>query len=467
MTNPKNYLLEEISKVDYKINFNKKIKYYNHNTIENIPKIKKFLSDEIIFDMKVVASVLPFKVNNYVIEELINWEDALNDPIFKLTFPQRAMLLDSDYEKMASLIKNNSEKQKILLEANKIRNSLNPHPAGQLNHNIPTFHGRKLEGMQHKYAQTVLFFPAQGQTCHSYCTFCFRWPQFVNIDDLKFASNDIDSVLLYIKNHPEVTDLLFTGGDPMVMSPNLIAKYFDKIINAKIPHLRNIRIGTKSLAYFPYLYLANSGSDVIFDAFKRAINAGLHISIMAHFNHFKELETDAVQLALERILHSGARIRTQSPVFNHINNSAEIWEKMLNMQVNLGLTPYYMFIARDTGAQHYFKVSLHDAWQIFRTAYGKLSGLARTVRGPSMSCGPGKIQVLGVSEINEQKVFVLRFLQGRSGDWVHRPFFAKYDENAYWITDLKPAFNEDKFFFEDELKEIYAKMEIVDDIEMD
>ncbi len=446
---------------------NIKLKYYNRNTLKNIPHIKHHFSAEEIFEMEVVASILPFKVNNYVINELINWESPKDDPIFRLTFPQRELLLNNHFESMAVLLHKNADKQEIMLLANKIRNELNPHPAGQINHNVPTHNGVKLNGMQHKYEKTVLFFPAQGQTCHSYCTFCFRWPQFVNMDDLKFSSRDLDIILDYIRVHPEVSDILITGGDPMVMNPKLIDNYINKIVEAKIPHLRNIRIGTKSLSYFPYLYLLNPGADIILNSFRMAIKSGLHISLMAHFNHYQELQTDAAKLAIERILETGVRIRTQSPIFNHINNSADVWAKMLNLQVNLGLVPYYMFVARDTGAQHYFKIPLVEAWNIFRTAYSKLSGLARTVRGPSMSCGPGKVQVLGVSEIQNEKVFVLRFLQGRKSDWVHRPFFAKYDENAYWITDLKPAFNEDKFFYEDELKAIYDKMSMTDDIEMD
>jgi len=116
--------------------------------------------------------------------------------------------------------------------------------------------------------------------------------------------------------------------------------------------------------------------------------------------------------------------------------------------VRLGCVPYYMFVARDTGAQHYFGVPLVRAWRIFRQAYQEVSGLARTVQGPVMSARPGKVQVLGVSEINGEQVFVLRFLQGRDPDWVLRPFFARYDSEAIWFDDLKPAFGEEKFYFE-------------------
>ncbi|HKI87417.1 MAG TPA: hypothetical protein VKA38_00225, partial [Draconibacterium sp.] len=119
-------------------------------------------------------------------------------------------------------------------------------------------------------------------------------------------------------------------------------------------------------------------------------------------------------------------------------------------QVKLGIIPYYMFVARDTGAQDYFAVTLNRSWQIFRNAYNQVSGIHRTVKGPSMSCNPGKVQIVGVSEIHGEKIFVLNFLQGRDPSWVGKPFFAKFDSEAIWIDDLEPAFGESQFFFEDE-----------------
>ena len=89
-------------------------------------------------------------------------------------------------------------------------------------------------------------------------------------------------------------------------------------------------------------------------------------------------------------------------------------------------------------------------YEIFRNAYKQVSGLGRTVRGPSMSATPGKVLVDGTPTINGKKVISLRFLQGRNPEWVNKPFYAEYDENAIWLDDLKPAF-EEKFFFEDEL----------------
>jgi KamA family protein len=411
-----------------------------------IPQISR-LSAAQIEAIEVVGRVFPFKTNNYVVDELIDWENVPNDPVFILNFPQKEMLTPEQYDKIAGLLKKKAGKDEIDEAAMKIRWELNPHPAGQES-NIPEHKGSKLKGSQHKYKETILFFPSQGQTCHAYCTFCFRWPQFVGMNDIKFAMRETRLLINYIQDHPEITDLIFTGGDPMVMSTKLFASYINPILKAKIKHLKTIRIGTKALSYWPYRFFSDDDSEELLDLFNKITRSGMHLSIMAHFNHPREMEPGAVKDAIGRIKETGAEIRTQSPLLKHINDQPELWTKMWQAQVELGCIPYYMFIARDTGTHQYFGVDLEEAWNVFREAYQKVSGLARTVRGPSMSAHPGKIQVLGVSEVCGEKVFVLQFLQGRNPDWVGKPFFARYDKDAKWLNDLQPAFNEECFFFE-------------------
>ena len=240
--------------------------------------------------------------------------------------------------------------------------------------------------------------------------------------------------------------------------------YFDTIdalIDSNLPNLKTIRIGTKALAYWPYKFLTDSDSQEMLDIFKKITNSGLHLAFMAHFNHLNELSTDAVKNAIKEVRKTGAVIRTQSPLLAHINDDAKMWAKMWSKQVQLGCIPYYMFVVRDTGAQHYFGIPLVKAYNIFKEAYSSVSGLARTVRGPSMSATPGKVHVIGTANLNDQKVIVLRFLQGRNPDWVQIPFFAKYDEKAIWLDDLKPALTE-KFFFDDEMKS-FKKINPVED----
>jgi len=375
--------------------------------------------------------------------------------MFVLTFPQKEMLIPNHYQEMETALKKGSDKKEIQEVANEIRLQLNPHPAGQMELNIPTLKdGTKLYGMQHKYKETCLFFPSQSQTCHAYCTFCFRWPQFVGMDEMKFAMREGEQLVQYLTEHPEISDILFTGGDPMIMKAKIFSTYIDVLLEADLPNLNTIRIGTKALSYWPYKFLTDDDADQTLDMFERITNKGIHLAIMAHFNHLIELKTGSVKAAIKRVRKTGAEIRTQSPLLAHINDDADMWAQMWRKQVKLGCIPYYMFVVRDTGAQHYFGISLVKAYETFNKAYKQVSGLSRTVRGPSMSATPGKVLVDGVVKINEKKVITLRFIQGRNPDWVGKPFFAKYDEKAIWLDDLKPAF-EDKFFFEEELKTKY------------
>lgn len=425
-----------------------KLKTFSLQNYRTIPQVCK-LSAENLEAIEVVSKVLPFKTNNYVVDELINWEQYEEDPMYKLTFPQRGMLSDVHFERMKTSL-NEGDQAKIKNTANEIRMELNPHPAGQMEHNVPELYGNRLMGMQHKYRETLLFFPSQGQTCHAYCTFCFRWPQFIGMEGLKFAGKQGNELVEYLEQHPEVSDLLLTGGDPMIMKTDVLASYLEPLLKSKNHKLRNLRIGTKALAYWPYRFFSDPDSENLLQLFKNIRNRGLHLSIMAHFSHPVELSTEAVKTAIKIIRETGTQIRTQSPLLRQINDHPDIWANLWREQVSLGCVPYYMFIPRDTGARDYFAVALEKAWTIFRKAYQQVSGICRTVRGPSMSCDPGKIQILGVSRIFKKKYFVLRMLQGRNPDWVARPFFAEYDKNALWLDDLKPAFGESDFFFESE-----------------
>src|SRR5699024_9327335 len=125
----------------------------------------------------------------------------------------------------------------------------NPHPAGQMDLNKPSHEEEDIPGLQHKYPETVLFFPQQGQTCHAYCTYCFRWAQFVGEPDLKMATSDIDALVNYVKAYPEVTSILITGGDAMIMGSSVLRRYIEPLI--QLDQLESIRMGTKALAYWP------------------------------------------------------------------------------------------------------------------------------------------------------------------------------------------------------------------------
>ncbi|MBI4821728.1 MAG: lysine 2,3-aminomutase [Deltaproteobacteria bacterium] len=432
----------------------RRFRAYDARTLDRIGPLAERLTPDERLELRAVAQVFPFRVNDYVIEELIDWDRVPDDPIYRLTFPHRDMLSPDDLSDLVQLMSEGHEAE-TRAKARQIQTSLNPHPSGQLTHNVPLLDGVRMQGMQHKYRETLLFFPAQGQTCHSYCTYCFRWPQFVGLDELKFANREAGQLVAYLRAHPEVTSVLFTGGDPLIMKTSVLRRYIEPLLSAELDQLTTIRLGTKSPAYWPYRFVTDDDADDLIRLFEDVRASGRHLALMAHISHPRELETPIAQAAIRRVLGTGAVVRCQAPLVRHVNDDPKTWSDLWRLEVRLGAVPYYMFVERDTGPRSYFEIPLVRTVEIFRDAYSSVSGLARTVRGPSMSAMPGKVMIDGVAEVGGQKVFVLHFLQARDPDWVGRPFFAKLDETATWFDQLHPAF-ESEFFFERRMDELGA-----------
>jgi KamA family protein len=432
-----------------------KFKVFTRADIDQIPQLAG-LPEETRQSMKAVSAVLPFRVNNYVIDELIDWNNIPDDPIYQLTFPQPGMIGNEDFERMLELVRKDALQDEITHEARRIQDTLNPHPAGQVQLNVPSHEGEPLPGMQHKYRETVLFFPAAGQTCHAYCTYCFRWAQFVGIDELKFAARQADKLFEYVRAHKEVRSVLFTGGDPLVMKTKVLRRYLEPLLDPELAHVESIRIGSKAPAYWPYKFVTDDDADDLMRLFEEVVESGRNLALMAHYTHPRELETMIAREALARVRETGAVVRCQAPLVRHVNDSADVWATLWKTEVKLGAVPYYMFVERNTGAKQYFEIPLAQALEIFNDAYGQVSGLGRTVRGPSMSALPGKILVDGVLELQGETLFALKFLQARDPSWVGRVFLAKYDPNATWVTELEPALGASEFFYEQRLREMMA-----------
>ena len=436
----------------------------------------ELLSPDIQESVKVVGEVLPFRTNKYVVEELIDWSNIPADPIFQLVFPQDGMLESEDYQTVKTIL-DTGDRSALANEVERIRRDLNPHPAGQLTHNIPEDQGQQVQGLQHKYRETVLFFPAPGQTCHAYCTYCFRWAQFVGLQDLKFQTNESSGLVNYLKLHTEVTDVLVTGGDPMIMRTNVLQRYLEPLLEESLEHVQNIRIGTKAVAYWPQRFVSDADADDCLRLFEKIVASGRHLAIMGHYSHPIELESKVSRLAIERIRSTGAQVRMQAPLIKHVNDDPSIWADLWRTGVRLGLIPYYMFVERDTGARKYFEVPLVQCYEIFKEAYSSVSGLARSVRGPSMSAFPGKVRILGVVKLRDitddnvlellretvrfdvlgdpdKPFLVCDFIQARDPSWVRKPFFAEFDEGASWFDDLRPAFGKRQFYFEEQADDV-------------
>ena len=134
---------------------------YRPIDLRNVSKIPQWsqLDAEVREAIEVVGQVLPFRTNQYVLENLINWTRVPDDPIFQLVFPCRQMLSPDDFDVIRDLKSRDDRGAELKASVNRIRRELNPHPAGQMTHNVPMLDGRPLQGLQHKYLETVLIFP--------------------------------------------------------------------------------------------------------------------------------------------------------------------------------------------------------------------------------------------------------------------------------------------------------------------
>jgi L-lysine 2,3-aminomutase len=242
----------------------------------------------------------------------------------------------------------------------------------------------------------------------------------------------------------------------MVMKTEILRRYIEPLLEPEFNHIRHIRMGTKALAWWPYRFTTGEDADDFLRLVEDIRAAGRLPAIVAHYSHPVELSTSESREAIRLVQNAGGMIRTQAPLIRHVNDSSSVWAELWTTQTNLGCIPYYMFVERDTGANNYFEVPLARVLRIFKKAYRSVSGHCRTVRGPIMSALPGKVLIDGVAEMNDEKVFVLKMLRGRNPEWERKPFFARYDEKATWLSELRPAFGKSKFYFEDELQALLS-----------
>ena len=262
--------------------------------LDEIPQLERLSADD-RFAMKVVANVLPFRSNRYVIDNLIDWDRVPDDPLYQITFPQRGMLEEGDFLHMADMMRRDASASEIKAGAHEIREKLNPHPAGQRELNIPKVAHETVQGLQHKYRETVLFFPSQGRRATPTAPSASAGPSSWATTTSRSSPRRRTGLHDYLAAHPDVSDLLVTGGDPMIMKTAVFAHYLEPFVeDPRLAHVQDIRIGTKSLTFWPSRFVGDDDADDMLRLLEKIVKAGKHVAIMAHFNHWRELETAVV-----------------------------------------------------------------------------------------------------------------------------------------------------------------------------
>ncbi len=276
-------------------------------------------------------------------------------------------------------------------------------------------------GLQHKYPQTGLLLTTDR--CASYCRYCFR-KRLVGEDSDEIAP-DYARVAEYISRHPEMNNVLLSGGDPMVLSTEKLHRIMDHLL--PIPHLTSIRFGSKTTAFAPKRLL----DERLPDLFRRIIDAGKTPVIVAHFDHFGEISSVSEE-AILKLRAIGVQFLNQSVLLAGVNDDADVLAETFARLHKLGVRPYYLFQGRPVKAASHFQVPLHRAIEIVRGINARLSGIQKTFKF-IMSHYTGKIEILDLGE--DQRVY-MRYHQNKVADKIGRIFSRPYVEGACWLDEL-------------------------------
>jgi KamA family protein len=331
-----------------------------------------------------VAARYAFRLNSYY-ERLIDWDDP-DDPLRRLVIP--------------------------------LENELNEWGDLDASHEASY---TPVRGCQHKYTDTALLLV--NEVCGAYCRYCFRKRLFMNDND--DVSLDHRPGLRYIQEHEEITNVLLTGGDPLVLS----TRRLDAILNdlAAVPHVRIVRIGTKMAAFNPYRVLDDPELPKILADY---CDSGTQIYVMNHFDHPRELTSEA-RRAIGVLREAGVMMVNQCPIIRGVNDDPRVLAGLFRELSFIGSPQYYVFQGRPTAGNEPYEVPIVEGYQIFTEANRQVSGLAKRARF-AMSHRTGKIEIFGV---DDRYIYMKYHRAHRKNDY-GQVVVALRDDDAHWLDQL-------------------------------
>lgn len=451
--------------------FTDKAKYKGIEGLREIDQILKSHGIEIghMEERELFIRIYRFMATRHVLNA-INWNAFEKDSIFQLVFPQPGMILPDtvkDYLNAGS-----KEEKEGIINAY-IKRFTNPHDGKQLL-NKPWYVNEEgsldfLEGSQHKYPPCQLIFDKSTQDCFAFCTYCFRHAQVRGDEDM-FVQQEIEPIHDYLRQHKEVTDMLITGGDAGYITYERMERYALPVLEDQaLMHIKTIRLGTRVLTFHPEMILTRKYEKML-QLFQKLVDHGVQLILMSHFSTPRELLNPATIAAVKRLKAYGVTLKSQSPIMRHISlfnkedgsidveRSAQNWIDLGNILAMLGIGFHSMYCARPTGEHHYFTAPLADINQVFNKVYRTLASVNRPSRYITMTSSAGKVSLMGTTVIDGEKVFVLKFNEGRNMEWLDQVYLAKFDAQENTIEKLLP-YEGDKHFYEDELKTIEENLE--------
>lgn len=343
------------------------------------------LSEEQKDELRVVTDKFVFRSNDYY-QQLINWDDP-EDPIKQLIMPNIREM--DDWGELDA--------------------------SGEHDYT-------KVPGLEHKYPSTALLLCSD--VCAGYCRYCFRKRLFMN--DNEEVVKDVRPGVEYIAKHPEISNVLLTGGDPLILATLRLEEIFEQLF--AIPHVRIVRIGSKLPAFNPYRIL---GDPKLSDLIRKYSKGDRQVYIMAHFDHPREL-TDVAMEGLRALSDAGAEVINQNPIIRGVNDSSDTLRELWDKLSFIGVPPYYVFQCRPTLGNAPFVTPIERNLAMIEAARANSSGLAKRVRFV-MSHHSGKIEPVAMTE----KLIIFRYHNAAKPENAGRVMIFGRNPEAQWLDDYR------------------------------
>jgi lysine 2,3-aminomutase len=233
-------------------------------------------------------------------------------------------------------------------------------------------------GLVHRYPDRVLFLVTDR--CASYCRYCTRSRLVSNATGYDFHP-EFDRQIAYIRDHPEVRDVLLSGGDPLLFSDEKLEHLLSQL--RAIPHVEFLRIGTRIPIFLPQR---------ITPALCAMLKKYHPLFVSIHSNHPRELTTEARD-ALGRLADAGIQLGNQSVLLKHVNDDAEVMKAHLQKLLMCRVKPYYVYQCDLIAGSAHLRSSVRKGLEIMEKLRGHTTGYAVPQFVIDAPGGGGKVPV--------------------------------------------------------------------------
>ncbi|KYC38485.1 lysine 2,3-aminomutase [Scytonema hofmannii PCC 7110] len=280
-----------------------------------------------------------------------------------------------------------------------------------------------IQGLQHKYDQTAVLIVTQA--CAGHCRYCFR-RRLMSRDVLTQETiEDLQEALAYIAQHPEIDNVLLSGGDPMISSTRRLANLLSAI--AQIPHIWQIRISTKLPAFLPSRFTTDPELLDVLHQYK----SRFQIIIQCHFDHPREISTATI-CALENLQKAGCLLTSQIALMKGINDSPDTLTELFKKLHRYSVIPQYIFHPRPVKHATHFQLPIVEGMQLIETVRQQCSGPVKRFRY-ILTHEDGKLELVGILPGSPIQL-VAKWQQVRRGLDNSGVILLPVDEQTCWLN---------------------------------